>query len=329
MRVTLTIKPVEALAHLPDALTLLALFDVGAAAVLLALEPLADVLATIGPLESTMAVLLIVHVLADVLAAIRPSESALAFHLVVHPLAVVDAAIGPDVLAIAVDVILVELAIIGRLIRPDEFSAPVLHALFVVSLVLGTIGPLLQTISVLLVLVPVTLISRAVEVRVDAEAIGLVLGPLSLVDVALRVHEPAEAIGHPVAPKAVIPGAIGPDLDTAAVLLLRGHEPLSLVHGTVLQHLNRLDGTLLGLVDFVDAPVERLKLLDDLLKWLLRVEVIFESLKQCTYQHNRVVVSCVEDLQLLIDEQVYRVAGAVGVRVLLAANLLISRHEDV
>lgn len=205
-----------------------------------------------------------------------------------------------------------------------------LHALFIVSFILGTIGPLLKAISVLFVLVPVTLISGAIEVCVDTETVGLVLGPLSFVDIALCVHEPAESIGHAVAPKSVITRAIGPDLNTAAVLLLSGHKPLALVHGTVLQDLDRLDSTLLGLVDFVDAPVERLKLFNDLLiNGYCAFKEIDLNLKRKTYQHHRVVVPGVEDLQLLIDEEVHRVARAVSVRVLLAANLLVAWHEDV
>lgn len=141
-----------------------------------------------------------------------------------------------------------------------------LHTLLIVTFVLGTIRPLLKAVAMLFVLVPVSLVSGAVEVRVDTEAISLVLSPLSLVDVALSVDQPSKAIGHTVAPKAVITRAIGPNLNTATILLLGGHQPLSLIHGAVLQDLDGFDCPLLSLIDFVDAPVKRLKLLNDLLE---------------------------------------------------------------
>lgn len=52
------------------------------------------------------------------------------------------------------------------------------------------------------------------------------------------------------------------------------------------------------------------------------------NLKRKTYQHHRVVVAGVEDLQLLIDEEVHRIARAFTVCI-LAFDFLVARHEDV
>ena len=110
------VDPLKSLSLLPDALTFPAILDVGAAAMLLTFLPVTDVLATVGPLEGTMAVLLVIHILANVLAAVRPSECAVTLHLVIDPFSVVDSAISPDVLADAVNVVLVELAVVCALV---------------------------------------------------------------------------------------------------------------------------------------------------------------------------------------------------------------------
>ena len=145
---TMLVNPVQSLAHLPDAFAFLALFDVGPSAVLLALVPLADVLATIRPLESSAAVFLVVHVLTNIATPVGPSESARAFHLVVDPLAVVDSAISPDVSAVAVDVVLEELSIVGALVRPNEFTATVLHAFLEFSLVNASVFPFVDSFAI-------------------------------------------------------------------------------------------------------------------------------------------------------------------------------------
>lgn len=111
-----SIDPLESLSLLPDTLALPTILDVGATAMLLTFLPVSDVLATVRPLEGTMAVLLIIHILANVLAAVRPSESTVAFHLVIDPLTIVDPAISPDVLANTMNVVLVELAIVCALV---------------------------------------------------------------------------------------------------------------------------------------------------------------------------------------------------------------------
>lgn len=140
-----------------------------------------------------------------------------------------------------------------------------LHAVLVVALILGAIWPLLNTVAMLLVLLPSTLVSTAVEVSIDSITICLVIGPLSLIHVAFRMHETAESIGHAVFPESVVTGAIRPDLDTAPILLIRAHEPLALVNCTIFEVLDGPDHTLFSLVYFIDRPVKRLKLIDNLL----------------------------------------------------------------
>ena len=303
------VEPLQPLTLLPDSLALPAVLDVCTAAVLLALLPVADVLTSIRPLEGAMAVFLIVHVLADVLAAIGPGEGACALHLVVDPLAVVDAAVRPDVFANAMDVVLVELAVVRALVRPDKFTAAMLHSVLIIALVLGAIRPLLDAVAMLLVLLPGALVTTTVEVRIHTVAIGLVVGPLTLVHVAFRVHQTSEPIGHAVLPESVVAGAIRPDLHAATVLLVGADKPLTLIHGAVLEDLDRPDDALFGFVDVIDGPVKRLQLIDDLLIKLEKAQ-IFES--YLTYQHDGVVVSRIEDLQVLVHEHLKSLVRPIG-----------------
>ena len=280
-----SLDPLNSLAHLPDALPLLALLNVDSLSVLLALTPLADVLATVGPLERAVSVLLVILVAAHVSTPVTPGEGALALHFVVDPLTAVDSPIGPLVLALAVNIILEEVSFVGTLVRPNEFSSAVLHSLLVLAIVLGSVRPLLDPEAMLLVCKPLALVTTAVEVGVYPVAIGLVFSPLAFVYVAFCVHKSAVAIGHAVAPKPIVPGSIWPDLDSSAVFLALSvglGEPLALVNRSVFEDADWFDVPV-PLVDLLDGPVEGLQLIDDV-------------------HHDLVVVRRLEYVQLLVLE---------------------------
>ena len=93
-------EPSDALALIP--LTLFRLTRGGrveADAVLLAVRPLALVLAPVGPVEGPLARLLIVDVLAVVAAPVGPLEDPVALHLVILPHALVLTSVRPIVCA--------------------------------------------------------------------------------------------------------------------------------------------------------------------------------------------------------------------------------------
>lgn len=141
-----------------------------------------------------------------------------------------------------------------------------LHALLVLALVLGSVGPLLHSETVLLILEPLAFVPAAVEMRVDTIAIGFVLVPLALVDVSLRMHKSSIAVGHSVSPETIVAGSVWPNLNSAAIFLVLIHEPLALVHGSVFEDAYRLDFSLFSIRDILDGPVERLQLLNYILK---------------------------------------------------------------
>ena len=137
---------------------------------------------------------------------------------------------------------------------------------------------------VLLVLEPFTFVPASVVVCVDTLPVGLIRSPLSFIDIPFGVDESAVAIGHAVDPESVVPGAVWPNLDAPAVFHVLFNLPLSLVESTVLEDLDRLDHSLLAIIDVLGQPVERGQLVDD-------------------FYYDLVVVLRIEDLQRLILEQ--------------------------
>jgi hypothetical protein len=81
-------NPTDSFSMFPFAMFLLTFgVDIDTIAVLLALVPVADVLATVRPLESALTLLHIVYVVAHIFPAVWPGEGTVTFHLVVTPLA--------------------------------------------------------------------------------------------------------------------------------------------------------------------------------------------------------------------------------------------------
>jgi|TARA_B110000305_G_C19354490_1_gene596005 hypothetical protein len=163
------------------------------------------------------------------------------------------------------DVVLEEVTIIGALVGPNELSFAVLHSLLVLTLILGSIWPLLYTESVLFVLIPLTFISASVKVSIYTVSIGLVFCPLAFVDITFCMDKSAVSIGHTVSPESIVSGTIRPDLDTSTIFLVFFNKPFTLVDSTIFKYTNVLDFSLLTVVDFLDNPVEWLKLFDNIL----------------------------------------------------------------
>lgn len=290
--------PLNSLAHLPDALPLLALLDVDSFSVLLALAPLADVLAAVGPLESAVSVLLIILVAAHVPTPVTPREGALAFHFVVDPLSAVYSPVGPSVLTLAMNIILEEVAFVCALVRPNEFSSAVLHSLLILAIVLGSIRPLLDSEAMLFVCKPLALVTTTVEVSIHSVAIGLVFCPLAFVYIAFSVDESTIAIGHAIAPKSIVPGSIWPNLDSTTVLLTLSvglGKPLTLINSSVFEDTDWFDVPV-PLVDFLDGPVEGLQLIDDIhddlvvVRWLEYVQLLELELLNNTLSFDLLLV---------------------------------------
>lgn len=259
------LEPFYSFAHLPNTAPLLPFFDVDTSSVLFSLVPLALVASSVGPCEGAVAMFLIILVFANVLAPVAPREHALALHSVIDPISLEHSAVSPNVFADAVDVVLLEIAVVGTLVTPDELSSAVLHAFDVFAGVLGTIGPLFDSLSMLLVVEPLALVPAAIIVGVNSEAIGLVLMPRALVHIAFRVDQAAVPTRHPVLPKPVVSRAIRPNLNSASISLIALRMPFSLIHGPVLQVLDRLDHSLHAIVYLLGLPVEWLERLNDLL----------------------------------------------------------------
>ena len=77
------------------------------------------------------------------------------------------------------------------------------------------------------------------------------------------MHEAAVALGHVVLPEAVVPGAIGPYLNTAPISFACLSVPLTLIQSHVGHALHGLDNSLYLVLLRLDAPVERFQQLDD------------------------------------------------------------------
>lgn len=112
----LSFDPLNSLAHLPNTLAFLAFFDVNTFAVLLALTPLSNVLATIWPLEGSVSVLLVILIATYISTAITPSESSLTFHFIVDPLATINSTVSPFIFSLAMNIILEKVTFISALI---------------------------------------------------------------------------------------------------------------------------------------------------------------------------------------------------------------------
>ena len=98
--VVLFFEPLESPAFGPDSVAHLTFaVVVDANAVLLSIFPEAPECSFVGPDEEAVALLLIVDVVAGVVASVVPRILALAMHLVLFPLAIVLAAISPGVTA--------------------------------------------------------------------------------------------------------------------------------------------------------------------------------------------------------------------------------------
>ena len=269
LRDFVVLEPFYSFAHLPNTAALLSFFDVDASTVLFTLIPLALVASSVGPCEGAVAVFLIILVFAYVLSPVAPREHALALHSVVDPIALEDTAVGPNILADSVDVVLLEIAVVGTLVAPDELSSAVLHSFDVFSGVLGTIWPLLDSFPMLLVVEPLALVPAAIIVGVNSEAIGLVLVPGPLINITLRVDQASVPTCHTILPKPVVSRAVWPNLDSTSISLIALRMPLSLIHGSILKVLNRLDHSLDTVVDLLRLPIEWLQRLNDLLHNLI------------------------------------------------------------
>lgn len=93
-------------------LDLALLRGISALAVHFAEAPAAFILSAIWPLEDAVALLVIVEVLTLVLATVRPSEDSVAMHFVVLPIAVELTAVFPRIGSFAVDVVLEEITFV-------------------------------------------------------------------------------------------------------------------------------------------------------------------------------------------------------------------------
>ena len=100
-------------------------------AILLAILPVAFILATIGPIKLAVAFLLVKYILSYVFATIGPMMLALSMHLVVLPLAIEESAIGPRVATFTVNSVLGQVSLIARTVLPVEFALSSLHVMHV------------------------------------------------------------------------------------------------------------------------------------------------------------------------------------------------------
>jgi len=172
------------LSFAPDAFTTFTIcLEIGSLAVLLAVFPLADVLATVRPFKSSLSMLLIIQVFTLVFPAVRPSEQTSALHLIAEPLACVDASITPSVLSIALDIIVDEVTLELRSICPNEDTMSMLFAFLVDAGVFGAVGPRFCAFAVLLVFKPLAYVRSSVIVSEGAVSIRHVVLPITCVDI--------------------------------------------------------------------------------------------------------------------------------------------------
>jgi len=236
---------VTTLSLAPDSFTTLTvLLIIRSLAVLLAVLPVADVFAAIGPLEGALAMLFIIEVFSFVFPAVGPSEETSALHLVSVPLARVDTSIAPSVLAIALDVVVDEIASELGCVCPDEDSVAVLLALVVDACVLGTVGPRLSTIPVLFVFEPLAHVRSPIKVSEGTLTIGHVILPIAGVHVQISVEKTAFAASFIVFPVSLVQATIRPLNDTFALSDLSALKPFTSVLGS------RLNGCLGACLSF-------------------------------------------------------------------------------
>ena len=216
-----------------------------------ALLPASVVLASVGPLEDTLALSLVIYVASTVLAAVLPGEVPLPVLLVVLPLTVVLASVAPLVDPVALHLVLHEVTLEGALVRPDELPATMLLPLAVVASEDGPVRPHLLAEAVVLVIDPVAVVVCSIDMRVGALAVGAVLRPVAHVDVAVTVDDPPEPLLVIVEEVAIVPRTVRPNLRTTSMALtaitpladildLRGQDHLFLALHTqtgILQHL--------------------------------------------------------------------------------------------
>ena len=259
------VDPLSPLALLPNTQSHLSIGRcVLAVAMLLAILPVALVLAAIWPEEHPVALLFVIAVLAFVLSAVGPGEHAASVHFVVEPGADEHAAVGPVVLALTLDVVVLEVTVVCASVSPGESALAVLLAMHVDAIVFGTVGPCFNTLSVLLVVMPVTLVLSPVEMAVSSVAVGLVIEPHAVIDIAVSVNEPALAIGLVVAPPALIDRAIRPRLNTLAHSNVRSSQPLAFILGLVLEDLLCFHFKLALIDGWIHTVVELAEVLTDL-----------------------------------------------------------------
>lgn len=146
------------------------------------------------------------------------------------------------------------LAIVLRAVGPTEGASPMLLALQVVPIEVGPIRPRLATAALLLVLVPLTLVGGALSVVVVPDAVRLVVDPLALEDVAVCENESTVAIGHIILPETLKLAAIGPDLQSIALLGVILLVPLAGVDLIVIQLLPILESQTRLVTAFCDLP---------------------------------------------------------------------------
>ena len=202
--------------------------------VLLAIGPIALVLAAISPLVDPVAMLLVELVETLILAPIFPDVGAVSMHVIVEPLARILPSIDPGIGAITLNPVLIPVAIVDAAVRPEVRPLAMLLALEIVSLVPASVCPDLLTGPMLQVLFPVAFIPRPVHVHINPVAVGLIIKPLALKHVPVHMPELTPPTGLVQPPKPLIPGAIRPNLYPESVL--HAAQPLPFVHRPILEY---------------------------------------------------------------------------------------------
>jgi hypothetical protein len=224
-----SIDPPDFLAHLPLAIPLPPIaLDICAEAVLLALLPVANILAAVGPGHGARAFTLVTNKLALVATPIGPDQSAIAMHLVLLPLPIVVLAIWPVILASPTYLVLLKFAFVVAPLREDELALALLTPMIILSLVLSAIRPLLLAPAMLLIFMPVACVHRTIRMHVGALPVCLIIQPLSLVHVSICMVELSVACGAIFSIVTFILGAIRPLLRPETVSLIP--YPLPCVH---------------------------------------------------------------------------------------------------
>ena len=173
--------------------------------------------------------------------------------------------------------IVVKLALEVATILPLKQPLAVLFTSMVLTCVSGSVHPVLFTLAMMLIVQPLTFILSAVGMKVGPFTIGLVILPVAHVHVSIGVNDPTEALLPVVDKKAVVAGAVRPDLSATAVP--NRARPLTRVLYVI------VDERLRPRHDAKPLPLEQLQA-------ILIVPVELEQLLKLLL-HNRVVVVCV------------------------------------